>query len=349
MAGSVRGVHQGQPPPDEAALIEELVGVLKQLIEKSYLTGTTYRDTHAKGHALVHAKFTVHDNLPDELRVGLFSAPKTYEAWVRLSNLSPTPQDDIKADIRALSIKLFHVDGERLWQDEPAAKTLDFILMGSPTFLAPNLPQFLSLEKALLKGGLAVPLFFLTHPSIALTIFTASRKCPNLLQKPYYSQTAYAFGDRPVHYYLRNLTPASADLPAHPTPNFLRDRLKADLSKGDARFEFCVQFQTDPGKMPIENPMVEWKESDSPHRTLATLHILRQTFDSPAQMALCENISFNPWRTRPEHAPLGSINRARLAVYPAISAFRHSRNAVPLSEPPLPSAFRVATAPIKIM
>ena len=98
-----------------------------------------------------------------------------------------------------------------------------------------------------------------------------------------------------------------------------------------------VQFQAEPERMPIENPMVPWKESDSPYHAVARLRIPRQGFlDSPAQTALCENISFNPWRTLSEHRPLGTINRVRLDVYQAISQFRHARNDVPSVDTPHP-------------
>jgi hypothetical protein len=34
---------------DENEIIEKLIPLLKNLILKNYLTGTTYRDTHSKG------------------------------------------------------------------------------------------------------------------------------------------------------------------------------------------------------------------------------------------------------------------------------------------------------------
>lgn len=322
--------------PDQAAedeLIDKLIPVLEALIEKSYLTGTTYRDTHAKGHAAVHATFTVAGGLPADLAVGLFARPHTYPAWVRISSLSPVPQADAKKDVRAMSIKLMDVDGDRLWQSEPGARTLDFILMGSQTFLAPDLPTSFELETALLKGGVCVPWFFLTHPSIFLTIASGQQKTANVLQIPYWSQTAYALGDRVVQYHMRPNQQPTSTVPKKPSPNFLRERLREDLARQPASFDFMVQLQTDPARMPVENPMVAWDPRLSPYRKVATLTLPAQTFDSPEQMQLCENLSFNPWRTLPEHRPLGGINRARLRVYPAIARFRHERNNVTFREP----------------
>ncbi|HSG38692.1 MAG TPA: catalase family protein [Thermoanaerobaculia bacterium] len=317
----------------EEEIIDKLIPVLKSLIEKPYLTGTTYRDTHAKGHAALRATFTVEADLPPELRVGLFAKPRTYAAWVRCANLSPVPQNDAKRDIRAMAIKLMDVDGDRLWQSEPDARTLDLVMMGSQTFLAPNLQVFYDLEVALLKGGSSVPLFFLTHPRVFLTISRSQQKTANMLQIPYFSQTAYAFGDKVVQYHMRPHQKPTSTLPKHPDPNFLRERLREDLGRQETAFDFMVQFQKDPVKMPVEDPMVAWDPRLSPYRKVATLRFPVQTFDSPAQAQFCENLSFNPWRTLPEHRPLGGINRARLRVYPAIARFRHDRNNVVFREP----------------
>lgn len=324
----------------EEELIDKLIPLLEALIEKSYLSGTTYRDTHAKGHAAVRATLTVESRLPAELKVGLFAQPRTYPAWVRFSNLSPVPQADAKEDLRALSIKLMDVDGDRLWQSEPGATTLDLILMSSQTFLAPNLQVFYELEMAIFKGGASALRFFLAHPRVLLTILRGRQQTANLLQIPYWSQTAYAFGDKAVQYHLRPQQRAASGMPEKPPANFLRARLKEDLARQAASFDFMVQLQSDPVRMPVENPMVAWDPRLSPYRKVATLSLPAQRFDTPAQMQFCESLSFNPWRTLPEHRPLGGINRARLRVYAAISRFRHARNGVVTREPrPLDPGF----------
>ena len=64
--------------------------------------------------------------------------------------------------------------------------------------------------------------------------------------------------------------------------------------------------------MPVEDPTVEWK---SPFIKVATLKLPSQTIDSPEQLEFCENLSFNPWHSLPEHEPLGGINRPRKQVY----------------------------------
>ena len=82
-----------------------------------------------------------------------------------------------------------------------------------------------------------------------------------------------------------------------------------------------VQFQSDGQRTPIEDAMVEWKESDSPYRPVARIRIPPQRVDDPARLRVCED-SFNPWHALNEHRPLGSMNRARREIYQAMTDFR---------------------------
>jgi hypothetical protein len=106
------------------------------------------------------------------------------------------------------------------------------------------------------------------------------------------------------------------------TASYLTDALRMRLAAGEAVFELGVQFQTDPQRMPIEDASVEWPETSAPFQPVAMLRIPSQRFDSPEQLARCEAMSFNPWHSLVPHRPLGSMNRARRAIYDAMSAFR---------------------------
>ncbi len=46
------------------------------------------------------------------------------------------------------------------------------------------------------------------------------------------------------------------------------------------------------------------------------------------QLYDCEHMVFNPWNCLPEHGPLGSVNRMRLAVYLASRQVRRKLNMV---------------------
>jgi hypothetical protein len=326
------------PEPDEQETIEKLIVLLRGVIEGRYLTGVTTRDVHVKGHAAVRAEVTVEPGLPPELRVGVFKEPRTYPAWVRFSNSGEVPSKDIKGDIRGFALKLMGVEGQKLIDPAQEMTTHDFIFLSTPVFLNKGAKDFCELvetgalnEKKTLGNRLAIArYFFIDHREVGAVLRKASRKFPNLLEIEWFSATPYMFGERAVKYVLKPHRPPTSELPKRPDQNFLRERLVADLAREGAGFDFYVQPQTDPYKEPVENALVPW---ESPLYKVATVNIPRQEVGWPERMQVPENFSFNPWRCLPEHRPLGSANRARKAVYLAISNFRRTRNGVPTTEP----------------
>src|ERR1019366_3470926 len=139
----------------------------------------------------------------------------------------------------------------------------------------------------------------------------------------YWSTLPFKLGDRAVKYTVK---PAAGNGPKDAKPSsedFLRAAMVEHLTKGKkaAVFELYIIPQTDPVKMPIENPTVRWQSDPVP---VATLKIEPQTFDTPLRMKECEEASFDPWHALAEHRPLGGVNRARKAVYQAsVTYFPH--------------------------
>jgi hypothetical protein len=66
---------------------------------------------------------------------------------------------------------------------------------------------------------------------------------------------------------------------------------------------------------------------------VATIVIPPQDFTMAEQMDFCENLSFTPWHSLPEHEPLGAINLVRKPVYDTGSAERHRLRNVERKEP----------------
>jgi hypothetical protein len=98
-------------------------------------------------------------------------------------------------------------------------------------------------------------------------------------------------------------------------------------------FDFLVQVQTDPHRMPIECASVRWPAKLSPWVPVATLRVPRQVFDTPKQRAFAHNLSYNPWHAIPEHRPLGNQSRARQRMYWELSKLRQVQNQTPHVEP----------------
>jgi len=306
---------------DEAEVTARFVAFLKDASRKRHPTGTVPRFNQARATACVDAEFTVLESLPPGQRVGLFAAPRTYKAWIRFANASSASDRD--RDTRGMAIKLLDVPGDNL---TAGATTQDFVLNSHPVMMVPGTREFLDLLQANEAGGFRRALYFLSHPKAA-TIAFASRSNPTChLDIPYWSTTPYRLGaSQAVKYIAQPTSPGKSAMPAALTDSYLRDALAAHLAGQDATFDFMIQLQKDPRRMPIEDASVEWKREESPYLAVARIRIPRQT---PADDTRCEQVAFNPWHSLAEHRPIGSMNRARREIYQAMAAFRAGAAAV---------------------
>lgn len=320
-------------PPGEAAIVESLLQQFRSEAVANNQSGRMHRAAHAKLHGLVKAEFIVLANLPPECRVGVFANAHTYPAWIRFSNSDGTLRPDHAKDVRGMAIKLMGVAGDKLLTNELTEQTQDFILISAPVFISRGVRQFDALARALFGSLWAKLAYLLTHWRTLWLLIKLLKRFANPLQIRYFSSTPYLFGQHAVKYAVTPLFEVADSIPDKPSDDYLRAALVNQLKAGEALFDFCVQFQTDARAMPIEDPRVEWSESASPFRKLATIRILQQDCDSPQQRAFAENLSFTPWHALPEHRPLGGINRARKLIYEAMSTFRHGRNQAPRREP----------------
>jgi hypothetical protein len=287
--------------------------------------GPDLRKDHPKSHGLVWGEFSIERNIPAALKVGIFAEPKTYPLWARFSNASDAEKrgklkSDLTPDIRAVAIKLLNVAGKKVLDDEQT--TQDFLLINHPTFFVHDAQGFANLMKASVGQADAEELRSLV-PTFAVLKAITSKKVTNPLLTQYWSTTPYKLGAQSIKF---SVKPHQQD-PARSTPNsenYLREAMVNTLSgegKGVA-FDFLVQRYVSAGKTPIDDPMQEWQEQDSPFIKLATITIPAQKFDFAERDRLSESLSFTPWHTLPEHAPLGSVNLARKKVYQAMAKAR---------------------------
>ena len=323
--------------PNEATTAEKIADIIEMSIRKEYSTGIALRDAHPKAHGCVRAEFKIDEALPKNLAQGIFLPGKTYQAWIRFSNgSSDAKQADIKKDARGMAIKLLAVPGKKLLDD--AASTQDFIMINHPVFFANDPARYMSFMQDINSDRflkkLHIPFALGTKGTwIALN---SRNKISNPLQTRYWSMVPYKLGlgsnRQTVKYSARACSTVTDPMPEKPSHDFLRDALRNSLQKGDACMEFLVQPRTS-NTMLVEDSMTEWKESQAPFYKVATIRIPQQVFDTPDQNKFCENLSFTPWHTLPEHKPLGAINRMRKVIYDRISQVRHEMNSTNRLEP----------------
>src|SRR5262249_60516548 len=111
-----------------------------------------------------------------------------------------------------------------------------------------------------------------------------------------------------------------------------RPRRRKRVRAGDPGLLDCL-VKDRQADIPIDARPAGWPEPVPPPYRVATLTIAPQEFESDAQMAFAENMTFNPWHTTAEHRPLGRINEARRDIYLAMQAQRHGANHVVAREP----------------
>jgi catalase len=307
--------------PSEAIVVAEFVEFLKAASLRRQPTGPVRRFNQGRAAGCVRARFTVPDTLTPEDRVGLFAAPRTYDAWIRFASASS--QTDREKDVRGMAISVLGVPGSNLTSGETQQ---DFVLNSHPVMMAANTRDFMELLKAVDAGGLQMVRYFLSHPRSALIALQGRSQPSSHLDIEYWSATPYLFGPgRAVKYHVRPCNPPKTTKADQITDTYLRDTLRRRLHDGDACFDFMIQVQTDPRTMPIEDAMVEWQARDAPWRAVARIQIPQQEIGDADTVQKCEERAFNPWHCLPEHRPLGNMNRARRDIYDAMAAFRHSR------------------------
>lgn len=324
--------------PDEEAHLQAIIDTLGEYMRRHWRPGHYQRGGNTKTHGVVRATFSVRDDLPAQYRRGLFAEAGTYPAWVRFSGPGPDwPRDIDDVGFVSCAIKVMGVPGPKLLDDEKF--TQDFLSICTPTFVTPDTRANAKLQARILEG---TPLFYFANPrdshlldGLMQSLWNKTQSNP--LGERYWSCVPYLLGEGQAMMY--SVYPRSKvyrripRLPLRPPDNYLRDNMVRTLADQDLAFDFMLQLQTDPFRMPIENAAVRWPEKLSPFVPAARLHIPRQRFDSPAQLAFANVLSYNPWHCLPDHRPLGNQSRARRRMYWELSRLRQDVNGTPHAEP----------------
>ena len=342
-----------QPKPDEEKTFDELAAVMGRIsaiMFDRYRHAT--RSVHAKSHGLLRADLAVHPNLPPELAQGLFATPRTLPAIVRFS----TNPGDVLADSvstpRGMAVKVLGVDGPMLPENQ-GNLTQDWVCVNAKTFLAADAEHFMKAQKIILANandpevfkkavsgaaaGTNAVLGLIGLHSATLEQLGAPHTHP--LGETFGTTAAVRYGD---HVAKVAIAPKSANLLAlkdrHVGVAFhysaLRDAIVEFFKTERAEWEVQVQLCTDTEKMPIEDPSVEWPETLSPYRPVATLVAEPQDAYSPDRRVFCDEVlHFNPFHSLAAHRPLGNVMRARRKSYALSTQYRHEMNGHPAVEP----------------
>ncbi|MDB5344870.1 MAG: hypothetical protein JWP89_3247 [Schlesneria sp.] len=331
-------------PPDEPADLLRVVQTLQSILTKTHAKSGQFRsDVHVKTHGYANGELRVLQNLPDELAQGLFRRDGLYPVVVRFSNSSSLPLADALPDGRGMAVKVLSVPGDVIQLDEERGSVQDFVMINHPVFFARNVKDYLRLEQVLSQAEdspLAAAQNALTDGSWNplhwhwREMLTAAQIAGHLPDHPasntYFSMAPVRFGDYVTKYRVKPIgdrTDSYVDLikklAGH--TDAMRLALEETLQIQEVSFEFQVQLRTSDQTMPVEDPTIEWSETESPYRTVAHLSIPRQNIEPLRHQPEYKNLAFNVWHALAAHRPLGGINRSRRAVYAISSAWRRQQ------------------------
>ncbi|MGZ5134370.1 MAG: hypothetical protein ACXWCG_04440 [Flavitalea sp.] len=303
------------------SISNKILRFLRKKLKKKYKDARPGRIFHKKTIGLANAELTINKNLPEFLKQGLFREEKSYKAWIRFTNGSPDDEPDIKKAARGMAIKILDVGGFEFLDMDPEGNTQDIILFNNPTF-TPGLAELqLAGVKAatagnLFKSGVAAVPIFLRQLRAGIAFLRFARiLTPSVLEEIYYSGTPYSFGSgSAIKWRARPLKTLTSIMPKNPSRNYLRDRLKKDLSdpKEEISFELSIQFCQNPRTEPIDDSTVEWKTKFHP---IGTITLPKQNIDTNERQKKSKQLSFCPGHSIKEHAPQGGVNLVRMKVY----------------------------------
>ncbi len=329
---------------------DSIDGIIKGMTEQTETVekrdGHAVRASHAKSSACVIGEMTIAPGLPAELAQGLFATPGTHPVAIRFAQGPGETLGDRVSTHRGMAIKIFDVPGEKLAGHD--VETQDFVFATGTTFPSGTAQGFLSDAR---KIGAAVPTpegFKSAVSSLARNmnkvlhaLGTESAKADffghpfgHPLAEPYFSQCPIRYGDHVAKLGAFPVSPEQAalkdwQLDPDQDENGFRHATVEYFAGHDAVFELRTQLWTNPDTQPIEDTSVDWPTEDSPYVTVATIRIPRQESYSAERVRYFDEVmTFRPAHSLAAHRPLGSVMRARLQVYKALSDFRHRETGI---------------------
>lgn len=318
--------------------------VQKSLVEPNQ--GKIGRVFHRKNNGAVLGIFQVYDNIPEELKSGIFEKPNAWLSLVRFSGGSGTTQSDIWPDVMGIAVKLLDIDPSKKERNKEI-KTMDWLMTNSPTAFSHDQREFIEFMETKNEPGLLgnrLVRYFVVHPKAFFRVLCSvvGPHAHNLLETymsghPYLLtpnramkfglklettpidqaegmtvvsaeevEDEYAVGWNPFRY-LTRLVKAIGH------PNYLRDDFYSVVEKGTVTLSFFVQVQDleHPENTPLEDALANW---DAEPVTLGRLIIPQQSKDEQL-MAFADALGFNPANYFAHHRPVGRLGRGRVFTY----------------------------------
>lgn len=345
-----------RPEEGEQAAIDGIVaGMSAQLEAVEAREGRAVRASHAKSTACAVGTMTVPEGLAPELAQGLFARPATFDVAVRFAQGPGETLGDRVSTHRGMAVKVFGPPGEIMGETIPENDegTQDFVLATGPTFASGT-------AKGFLRDGTAIGAAAALPEGVKSAASSLARNLNRVLRPlgaesaraeffghpfshpfadSYFSQAPMRWGDHVAKVGAFPASPAQEAirdwrLDPHQDEDGFRAASVAFLRAEEVVYELRAQLWTNQDTQPIEDASVEWPVEESPYQAVATIRLPRQEAHGEGRARFFdERLTFRPAHSLLAHRPLGSVMRARLQAYGALSALRHRETGVPEAHP----------------
>jgi hypothetical protein len=328
----------------------------QKVLAAKHTQGKPQRVFHTKAHACLAGKLTLLEDRPVITRHGIFGprGKSAYNVLVRFSSGVGFDQHDLKPDVRGIALKIFGVtDGSAAQGQQP--RTIDFLMTNSTNPFGKDQEVFVQFMEATVKfDPVRLSTFLIGHSDVARLLLKATFKIiPSLATEQYWSGHPYLLGpDQAMKFNVRPVEVSQIEIDealrqetsnlqaiagdnligqinrwldmrnienSKVNSNYLSIELRNRLQRGPIKFVFSVQLEKDPLRTPIEDGLVEWKESDSPSTPVAEL-----VLDREIEPEICRDLRFTPGNCIPDHRPLGNLGRGRVFTYEASQIGRNA-------------------------
>ncbi|KAL1797015.1 hypothetical protein ACET3X_005555 [Alternaria dauci] len=237
------------------------------------------RGTHLKTQGCVIGKFTVHDNLPEHLAQGMFSKPGTYDVIMRYSSLTPKILPDNLPAPRGIGMKIFGIEGEKLWKEGPDKNTQDWTFNNYPVLELRDPQTTFDIADALERNWNDLPAFANEQSKrVDADVATLGGQLPrqHLVAMPEYSQSAYRHGPYVAKYGvfpLSDFQKSLSDTQIKDTDpiNVLSQTLRTHHLHNTISYTFCAQLLQDLTEQPVDDIGIEWDMKKYPFEAVATV------------------------------------------------------------------------------
>ncbi|KAK5082279.1 hypothetical protein LTR05_007425 [Lithohypha guttulata] len=280
------------------------------------------RGTHLKTQGCVVGKFIVHDNLPEYLAQGMFKQPGTYDVIMRYSSLTPKILPDNLAAPRGIGMKIFGVEGEKIWGEDK--KTQDWTFNNYSVLELRDPQTTYEIADSLERNWNDLPTFAKEQGErVDADVATLGGQLPRqyMVAMPEYSQSAYRHGDYVAKYGVFPLGEAQKKIQDQVVKdddpvNIISQHTRQFHMNNKVTYSFCAQMLQDLKEQSVEDIGIEWDEKKYPFEQIATIEFEPQDSWLPEfRVWWDDRITVNSWHGLKEHKPLGSTNRLRRVVY----------------------------------